>query len=259
MILAHKGRRGFSLLEVMVALAIFLLGLVGIGQLITMGGDRALEVQQQSQAIRLCQSKMAEVVSGVVSLTSQPDAPFDEDPDWNWSIDAEQQGDAANLWTIKITVTPANTNVAKVQASLTQLVFDPAQRGSTLDITAAAAAVAAAQAQSSSSNANASGNNSSNNTSGGNQQNSGGNSMSGGGGPGGATKAGGATGNSKTPTQPTQPARPSTQPTQPTTRPSTQPTQPTTRPSTPTQPTQPTTRPSAPTQPTPTRPSGPTK
>src|SRR5207245_807929 len=148
--------------------------------------DRALEVTQQSQAIRLCQSKMAEVVSGVVSLTSQPDAPFDEDPDWNWSIDAEQQGDGANLWTVKITVRPANTNGPKGQASLTQIVFDPAQRGSTLDITAAATAVAAAQAQADS-NATAargnSNNNNSNTTGGGNsQQGSGANSMSGAGG-----------------------------------------------------------------------------
>src|SRR5947209_7590192 len=103
-------RRGFSLLEVVVATAIFLLGLIAIG------GDRAVEVQQQSQAIQLCQSKMAEVIAGVVPLGSQGETPFDEEPDWSWSIDAEQQGDAASLWTVKITVSRPGPKDTKIQA-----------------------------------------------------------------------------------------------------------------------------------------------
>ena len=153
---AKSGKRpGFSLLEVLVAMAIFLLGLVAIGQLITMGGERALDVQQQSQAIQLCQAKMAEVVAGAVPLGSQSDAPFEEESDWTWSMDAQQQG-AANLWTVKITVSRPGTAGTKVEASLSQMVFDPSQRGSTLDIAAAASAVAQAN-----STANASGSSSS--------------------------------------------------------------------------------------------------
>jgi prepilin-type N-terminal cleavage/methylation domain-containing protein len=205
-------RGGFSLLEVMVALAIFLIGLVGIGQLITMSGDRALEVQQQSQATRLCQSKMAEVVSGVISLTSQAETPFDEDPDWNWSIDAEQQGDAANLWTVKITVTPANKTGRKMETSLTQFVFDPAQRGSTLDITAAAAAAAQAQSSSSSASNGAAGANNSNSGNA-SQQNTNGNTAQ--------AVGGGAMPAAKTTTPSTKTQTPTQAPTQPQTQPKT--------------------------------------
>jgi general secretion pathway protein I len=197
-IVSHGRRRAFSLLEVMVAMAIFLMALVGIGQLITLGGDQALEVQQQSQAIRLCQSKMAEVIAGVVPLSSQNDAPFDEDPDWNWSMDAEQQGGAANPWTVTIRITRAGQDNKYVVASLSQVVFDPTQRGSTLDI--AAAASAAAQANSS---ASASGANSGTNSNTGATPNAGATGAAGGG----AMPAA-----KKTPTTPTKPTGPTTNP-----------------------------------------------
>ena len=43
-------RRGLSLLEVLVALAIFLLSFVAIGRLTSLASDRALDVEYQSQA-----------------------------------------------------------------------------------------------------------------------------------------------------------------------------------------------------------------
>ena len=100
---AHP-RRGLSLLEVLVALAIFLLSFVAIGRLVTLAGDQALEVQYQSQAARLAQSKLNEVIAGVVPLQGAASGTFDEDEDWHWSIDTEQNGNIANLWTVTVTV-----------------------------------------------------------------------------------------------------------------------------------------------------------
>src|SRR5439155_26281298 len=83
-------RRGLTLLEVLVALGIFLMSFAVIGQLITVSADRALEVQQQGQATQLAQAKLAEVAAGVVPLSGQNDVPFDEDPNFLWSLDAVQ-------------------------------------------------------------------------------------------------------------------------------------------------------------------------
>src|SRR5262249_46245586 len=92
-------RQGLSLLEVVVALTIFLFALGVIGRLVTMGGDQAFDVQQKGQASQLCQSKLAEVVAGVVPLQNQSEVPFDEDPQWLWSLDAEQ-GSVSGLWNV---------------------------------------------------------------------------------------------------------------------------------------------------------------
>src|SRR5581483_1170072 len=94
-------RRGLSLLEVLVALAIFLLSFVAIGRLVTLASDHALEIQQQSEATRVAQSKINEVLCGSLGLQS---AEGDED-EWHWSIDAEQNTSVNGLWTVTATVT----------------------------------------------------------------------------------------------------------------------------------------------------------
>jgi general secretion pathway protein I len=152
------GRTGFSLLEVLVALTIFLFGIIAIGQLITLGSDRALEVQFQAQAVQLCQAKMAEVIAGAVPLSSQADAKFDEDPDWSWSLEAEQDSNSSLLWNVKVTVTHPRPDGSKMEASLSQMVLDPSQRGSATDaaLTASASANSPDSSSSSSSGSNAS-------------------------------------------------------------------------------------------------------
>jgi len=63
-------RRGFSLLEVLLSLAILLLALTAIGQLVDMGSDRELDGRLQTQASRLIQAKLAEFESGAAPLES---------------------------------------------------------------------------------------------------------------------------------------------------------------------------------------------
>jgi type II secretion system protein I len=125
-------RHGLSLLEVLVALAIFLLSFVAIGRLVTLASDHALDIQQQSQATRLAQSKLNEVIAGIESLQGGSGS-FEEDPGWQWTVEAEQSSDVPNLWTVTVTVTHPGEEGNDVTATLSQMVMDPSIRGSVFD------------------------------------------------------------------------------------------------------------------------------
>jgi hypothetical protein len=120
-------------MEVLVALALFLFAFAALGQLISASGDRALAIQHQSEAARLCQSKMAEVIVGAVPLSSVDAASFDEAPDFSWSMTAEQNGSVTGLWNVTVKVTREGAGGSKNVAELTQMVLDPSLRGSSFD------------------------------------------------------------------------------------------------------------------------------
>lgn len=111
------------------ALAVFLLSMVSLGTLIRMSLDRAADVRQQSWAIQRCQSKLAEVIAGAVPLTQQSDMPFEEDPDWRWSLDVQDAG-ITGLMTVTVRVTRERADRARLETSLTQMVLDPGLKGS---------------------------------------------------------------------------------------------------------------------------------
>jgi hypothetical protein len=116
-------------LEVIIALAIFLFSLVAIGRLVMFAGDRAMDIQ--GREAQLCQAKLAELTSGVTPLSSA-EGDFDEAPDWHWSIECQQSG-YTNLWNVKVTVSRNRGDGSRAEAILTQMIYDPTQRGSTLD------------------------------------------------------------------------------------------------------------------------------
>jgi general secretion pathway protein I len=131
-VLPAPARNGLSLLEVIVAMSIFLFALVAIGRLINLGTDLALDVEQQSRATQLCQSKLSEVVVGAVPLSSQSNTPFDEDPNWSWSLECEQAS-ITGLWNVTVKATRQRSNGSKIECSLSQMVLDPSIRGTTFD------------------------------------------------------------------------------------------------------------------------------
>jgi general secretion pathway protein I len=137
----RAGRPGLTLLEVLISLAIFLLALAGIAQLIALGSDLAVEAQQTTEALQLAQAKLSQVVSGIIPLQAnqnQADSaiPKEETPNqqdgWSWTLDCSQ-ADTSDppLWNVRVTVRRQRPGGSSTQVTLTQLVLDPSQRGTT--------------------------------------------------------------------------------------------------------------------------------
>jgi prepilin-type N-terminal cleavage/methylation domain-containing protein len=130
-------RAGFSLIEVLLALAIFLLAVVAIGRLVDMGIDRQIESRLKIRGARLAQSKMAEVVSGSQGQGQAPTSgsgTFDnDDSDFSWDVTADLQT-PQNLYLVTVTV--KHSSKLGEPFVLAQMVFNPLMMGSAQAATA---------------------------------------------------------------------------------------------------------------------------
>jgi hypothetical protein len=115
---------------VLISLAIFLLALVGIGRLISLGNERARDVQDQAEGLQRCQSKLNEIVSGAAPLQSQTDVPYEDQTNWRYTVECTPT-EIPNLWSVRVTATRDRFDGATPQVTLSQLVFDPTVRGGT--------------------------------------------------------------------------------------------------------------------------------
>jgi prepilin-type N-terminal cleavage/methylation domain-containing protein len=125
-------RPGLTLLEVLVAMAIFLFSMVAITKIVIASADRALEARYRSEAVEICKQKLASVTVGDIPMSSQGDQPDDIDPDWQWSLDAEQ-GSVMGLWNVTIKVSRNGPGGSQEYCSLSAMVLDPSMRGSSFD------------------------------------------------------------------------------------------------------------------------------
>ena len=96
-------RPGLTLLEVVIALAIFLIALVPIWHLVTLGGEQALDVAHQAQASMLCQAKLDCVKVGAEPLNTSGTVDIGRDLTWNYTIESSP-GEVENLYMVKVTV-----------------------------------------------------------------------------------------------------------------------------------------------------------
>ena len=136
----RHARKGLTLIEVLVSLAIFLMSIVAIYRLIDLASDNAQEIVNQSRSTRLMESKMAEFIAGSEALSGSTSGQFDEEPGWSWSADMEQDA-IPNLWKVTVTVSKDVTSGPAVSTKLTQYILDPTVRGGlTADTPAAATA-----------------------------------------------------------------------------------------------------------------------
>lgn len=83
----ENDRKGLTLLEVIVATAIFVGGMAILGQLLQLGLLAARANQKKTIAVLRGESKMEELSSGLVLLEASTEPiPFEDDWSWTWSI-----------------------------------------------------------------------------------------------------------------------------------------------------------------------------
>ena len=124
--LSHT-RRGLSLIEVLLALAILLMALTVIGRLVDMGTDRELDGRLQTQGSRLLQSKMAEFESGTAALESGSGTFEGDDAGWQWTAEVSPQS-TPNLYLVTINAT-REVKGHPVTITMSQMIFDPSLFG----------------------------------------------------------------------------------------------------------------------------------
>jgi prepilin-type N-terminal cleavage/methylation domain-containing protein len=120
-----ENRAGMSLLEVLIALAIFLAATAMIGQLVSTGSQAAIGAQFKAEAARRCETVMAEAVAGTIPLESTGATPFEDDPEWSWLLTVTD-GPIADLLQVQATVTrPVRYGQPPVQFTLVRWVRNP--------------------------------------------------------------------------------------------------------------------------------------
>lgn len=81
-----RRRHGFTLLEVILALAILAGAMAALGQLMSVGTRSAAHARDMSMAQILCESKMAELTAGIEPLEPVQGAAFEQTRDWRYSV-----------------------------------------------------------------------------------------------------------------------------------------------------------------------------
>lgn len=82
---AGSYRRGLSLLEVLISLAIFLAALAALSQIGNQGMQVSTEVQWESEAVLRAEGQMNSVLAGVLPMQAASGA-FADNPKWQWNL-----------------------------------------------------------------------------------------------------------------------------------------------------------------------------
>ncbi|MEE8452588.1 MAG: prepilin-type N-terminal cleavage/methylation domain-containing protein [Thermoguttaceae bacterium] len=123
-------RDGFSLMEVILALAILTGSLAVLGELARLGLQNARIARDTAQAQLLCESKLAEVTAGLLPAMSVSDTEFEEVVGdgsivWLYSIDV-QPTEVAGMSAVEVTVVQEmDENKRPVHFSLVRWMPDP--------------------------------------------------------------------------------------------------------------------------------------
>lgn len=91
-------KRGLSLLEVIIALAILVGSAAVLAQLMDMGQRHALRAADMTEAQTLCQNLLNELLAGEMSWESTEAQPVDPFSAWDYSVQIEPLEDGMLSW-----------------------------------------------------------------------------------------------------------------------------------------------------------------
>lgn len=118
----RKRRSGFSLLEVILSIAILGGSMVVIGHGFFQGFRSVRNARMVSQANRLADSTMAGLAAGVIEASAVSSKPIDGERDWAYSVEIGPSSQPG-LLTAKVTV--QNTGQRPIAVTIMRLVVDP--------------------------------------------------------------------------------------------------------------------------------------
>ena len=121
---AYIPAQGFTLLEVLFAMALLVGALAIIGQHVYTGVRSAGEAESLTVAELLCQSTLAQVVAGAIPLEPAAGVPIDAMPDWQYSLDINPV-DTVGIVAVQVVVSNAATATRPVEFSLIRWMVDP--------------------------------------------------------------------------------------------------------------------------------------
>lgn len=113
----------FTLIEVVLALVIFVGSIAVISRLLILGGENAQTADWQARAWIVAESQWGEIESGARLMTDSGPFAVDGMPGWQWSFNAEE-ADLPGLYRVTLRVEEATSSASPRSIELTRLFFD---------------------------------------------------------------------------------------------------------------------------------------
>ena len=129
---ARGARAAFTLLEIILSLAILCGAIATLGELSRLGMRQAERARDLTQAQLLCQSKLAEITAGLAPAEAQESVPFEPtenqaESEWLYSIEVNPAAEEG-LMEVRVTVTKDLPETRRpVEFSLVRWVVDQSQ------------------------------------------------------------------------------------------------------------------------------------
>jgi len=121
---APARRNGLTLLEVLLALAIFVGSWAVLGQLLSHGVRGSVQSQLQTEAMLRCEARLAELVAGAVPFAPVNQLPFDDNAAWLCSISLTPSN-VEGLYEVEVTVSREGGGHGGASFTLKRLAREP--------------------------------------------------------------------------------------------------------------------------------------